>query len=750
MLTISIKMLCRSLITFTLVLSSGLYAQTNLATNKTITASSAIAPASAAIDGNSSTRWESAHGVENVWIQIDLGVDTNLTSTVIDWEAANPANYQVLGSSDAIQWASLSTQTNGQFGNRTDTIPLQGQYRYLRINTTQRSAGNAWGYSIWEWRIYGANTSSSASSSSSTSSAQTQMVQAEDFSNYQDSTLGNTGGAYHPNENVDIEPTADSGGGFNLGWITQGEWLDYPVNLTAGTYDLRVRVASNTNTGKYTLLLDNSPIGTSAVGNTGGWQNWITQTLTRVTINSSGTHQVRFRADGGDFNFNWFEFVAVDNSSSSSISSSTNSLSSTSSVSSSSSSKASLSSNSISSASSFSSVSSSSNSLPAVNLLVQAEDYADYLDLSTGNTGGAYRPNDNVDIEATSDTGGGFNVGWISQGEWLEYNVTLAAGTYKLNTRVASNTNSGKYTLLLDNLVVGSASVSSTGGWQTWVTQTAGIITLQTPGTHKLRLMADGSDFNLNWIQFEVNPVTSSSSSSATSSTSSSSSSDRNHYDAPRATTAPVIDGVMDPVWNQASWAAIDVFWLGTQRPAAQDFSGRYKAMWDAGNLYLLFDITDDALMDASADPLVRYWDDDSVEIFIDENKSGGNHQYNTSAWAYHVSTLGDVVDFTNSTTPKLLNSHITVRRISQGSKHLWEMSMRVYGDNYDDNKINTPITLFAGKQLGFSVCYNDNDSSAQRESMVGSVDTQGHKDNLGYIDASVFGSMSLVDTAAP
>lgn len=567
-----------------LLFSGATYAQTNLALNKTTSASSAISPASAAVDGNANTRWESTQGIENSWIQVDLGADINLTSTVIDWEAANPANYLVLGSLDGASWSTLATRTGGTFGNRSDTVALSGRYHYLRINATQRSAGNNWGYSIWEWKVFGSLASSSTSSKSS------------------------------------------------------------------------------------------------------------------------------------------------------SVSSISSSLKSSSS----------LSSSSISSASSLSK-SSSSSSVIATTQLVQAEDFTNYLDLTTGNTGGAYRTTENVDIEATTDTGGGFNVGWIQQGEWLEYKVTLAAGTYNINLRVASNAANGKYSVLIDGNLAGASTIGNTGGWQTWQTQKLTSVSFNTSGVHTVRVLADGSDFNFNWIQFEASGAQSSSSSS--SSTSSSSSSDRNHYDAPHATTAPIIDGVMDAVWDAAPWAPIDVFWLGTQHPSAQDFSGRYKAMWNAGNLFLLFDITDDVLFDNWPNPLEHYWDDDSVEIFLDENKNGGNHQYNTSAWAYHVSTLGDVVDFTNSTTAKLLNDHITMRKVSVGSKHLWEMSVRVYGENYNDATTNTPVVLFAGKQMGFSVCYNDNDGSPQRESMIGSVDTQGHKNDQGYIDASVFGSMTLVET---
>lgn len=599
-----IKGASRCLAAMALLISGGLYAQTNLALNKTTNASSALSPTGAAVDGNANTRWESTHGVENSWIQVDLGTDINLTSTVIDWEAANPANYLVLGSLDGAAWSTLATRTGGTFGNRSDTVTLSGRYRFLRINATQRSAGNNWGYSIWEWKVFGTQASSSASSKSS-------------------------------------QP-------------------------------------SSISTSKISSSLSSASSSISLLG-----------------ISSS----------------------SVRSSSSSSTKSS----------------------------------SSSTSSVAATSVLVQAEDFTNYLDLTTGNTGGAYRTTENVDIEATTDTGGGFNVGWIQQSEWLEYKVTLAAGTYNVNLRVASNASAGKYSVLIDSNLVGTSSVGNTGGWQSWQTQKVTSISFNTSGIHTVRVLADASDFNFNWIQFEVSSAQSSSANSSSSissrSSSSASSTDRNHYDAPRAVTAPVIDGVADAIWDAAPWAPIDVYWLGAQRPSAQDFSGRYKAMWNAGNLFLLFDITDDVLFDNWTNPLEHYWDDDSVEIFLDENKNGGNHQFNTSAWAYHVSILGDVIDFTNSNSAKLLNSHITTRKVSVGGKHLWEMSLRVYGENYNDATTNTPLTLFAGKQMGFSACYNDNDSSAQRESMVGSVDTQGHKSDQGYINASVFGSMTLVET---
>lgn len=118
-------------------------------------ASTALTPATNASDKNPGTRWESTHGIDPSWISFDLGAAKNLTSIAIDWEAANAADYLVQGSNDNANWTTITSKTGGAFGNRTDTLALSGNYRYVRIYGTARSTGNQWGYSIWEARISG-------------------------------------------------------------------------------------------------------------------------------------------------------------------------------------------------------------------------------------------------------------------------------------------------------------------------------------------------------------------------------------------------------------------------------------------------------------------------------------------------------------------------------------------------------------------------------------------------------------------
>ncbi|WP_250464080.1 family 16 glycosylhydrolase [Microbulbifer litoralis] len=138
---------------------------------------------------------------------------------------------------------------------------------------------------------------------------------------------------------------------------------------------------------------------------------------------------------------------------------------------------------------------------PANAAVIQAEDYNAFYDTTPGNTGGAYR-SDDVDIEATQDSGGGFNVGWTETGEWLAYNnVNIpTSGNYTIRFRVASQ---GGGTLSNDlnggSIVLGSLNVPDTGGWQNW--QTISHTVHIDAGTYSLGVYATTGNWNLNWIE---------------------------------------------------------------------------------------------------------------------------------------------------------------------------------------------------------------------------------------------------------
>jgi hypothetical protein len=222
---------------------------------------------------------------------------------------------------------------------------------------------------------------------------------------------------------------------------------------------------------------------------------------------------------------------------------------------------------------------------------------------------------------------------------------------------------------------------------------------------------------------------------------------DRSHYQAPRAADAPQVDGIAgDPAWQRAAWRDLDNRWLGPKLSAA-DFQGRYKVVWTPDKLYLLVEFTDDILIDSHRDPLVQYWDDDCLEIFIDEDHSGGDHQYNHNAFAYHLSLDNQAIDIGTDKLPHSYSHHVQSRWQQQGDKVTWEVGIDIYSDDYRDGASdNRPLSLAAGKVMGLMVAYCDNDGSELREHFIGSEFAAGDHKDRGWIDAGLFGTLELVE----
>ncbi len=123
-----------------------------------------------------------------------------------------------------------------------------------------------------------------------------------------------------------------------------------------------------------------------------------------------------------------------------------------------------------------------------------------YHDLEAANQGGQYRTAEGVDIQASSDTGGGYNVGWTRTDEWVEYTVNVAsAGNYTLLERVASNAATGSFRVEFNGTnKTGTVTVPNTGGWQTYVTLSQ-VVDLSA-GQQVMRIYYLGNDTNLNYV----------------------------------------------------------------------------------------------------------------------------------------------------------------------------------------------------------------------------------------------------------
>ncbi|MDI1466328.1 discoidin domain-containing protein [Catellatospora sp. KI3] len=139
---------------FALATGSARAADPLISQGKPATASStenAASPASAAVDGNTGTRWSSAFA-DPQWIQVDLGAAATISQVVLNWEAASAKSFQIQVAGSATgPWTNVYSTTTGAGGIQTLTV--SGSGRYVRVNGTVRNT--AYGYSLWEFQVFG-------------------------------------------------------------------------------------------------------------------------------------------------------------------------------------------------------------------------------------------------------------------------------------------------------------------------------------------------------------------------------------------------------------------------------------------------------------------------------------------------------------------------------------------------------------------------------------------------------------------
>jgi endonuclease/exonuclease/phosphatase family metal-dependent hydrolase len=280
----------------------------------------------------SNSKWN-----DSVWVQFSDAVDQNgspvyrigtTSGLLVNLEPCNNCGTGDWGWQDTGYW--LSQLTSVSFSSSGGhTIRVQTREDGVQIDQLVLSPSNylysSPGRNSSDTTILpesvGAVTSvvSSAAPSSSPSSgglspfhgspAGMGKIEAEDFDNggegvaYHDTSSGNNGGQYRAT-GVDIEPS--SNGGYDVGWITPGEWLNYTVNVpSSGSYTVWLRVASPGGAAFHVGFNAASNVWkTVGVPATGGWQNW-TVVSVPVTL-GAGTQQLTLYFDTGGMNIDDF------------------------------------------------------------------------------------------------------------------------------------------------------------------------------------------------------------------------------------------------------------------------------------------------------------------------------------------------------------------------------------------------------------------------------------------------------------
>ena len=370
-------------------------------------------------------------------------------------------------------------------------------------------------------------------------------------------TEWNTGWAYR-NDGVDVEPCADAvnSNGYNVGWLASDEWMNYTVNVdVSGVYDVELRVAAGADDGTFHFEVNGADISQPVVvSNSGGWANWTT-VLVEDVILYEGESTFSFYMDQAGFNLSSFDFLysgisPVDAShefiSAQTVNNNQIEMSVNKPI------QAPLASAPGGFEIQINGESAGFNTIafdPTNNRTVifdmdeplkgtdvikisyagmeveaedgtsleafQLEDVLNTLDV-VHEIPGRIEAEDfsfqsGVELESTSDAGGGENVGYLDAGDILEYQVDVTkAGFYTVDFRTASLDGSGSVLLRLvrENgqvIYVCQSDFEPTGGWQDWATttETANLDT----GSYTLRVQITDAPFNMNWIQFNYDDV---------------------------------------------------------------------------------------------------------------------------------------------------------------------------------------------------------------------------------------------------
>ncbi len=253
------------------------------------------------------------------------------------------------------------------------------------------------------------------------------------------------------------------------------------------------------------------------------------------------------------------------------------------------------------------------------------------------------------------------------------------------------------------------------------------------------------------------------------------------NFIAKEANSIPVIDGIGDDAcWKTTNWLPINQMWITWGDPMLpfDDFIGNFKVMWSSATnkLYFLVRTTDDVFVDGYNWPETSYPNYDILEIFIDEDQSGGPHVFDAdgslaaNAFSYHLAIVEPADGYTSNsfvasdiagtkwadrTTPNYANHfpEFVVRK--EGRDYIWEFSMNVYSDAYNHNNATASLVeLTIGKKMGLSLAYCDNDNPNEnplsRDNFVGSVFVPESAHNNHWKNADDFGVVTLVGSTNP
>ena len=365
-------------------------------------------------------------------------------------------------------------------------------------------------------------------------------------------TSWNDGWAYR-NDGVDIEFCSDdiNSNGFNVGFTATDEWMQYEVDVEAsGVYHIAVRTSSGGSGGRFHFKADGAElIPTTFAPPTGNWQSWTTVLVENVILDESD-EKLQFYIDQAGFNVSSFEFIETGLES--------NSLPTTF-----------INGETIDEyhiqmnankllqgpvedyvdlfeltvngeLRTINQITLNDENPRIINfeladLLIYSDDIrltytgedVAAIDETTLNTfilepienrlefvhvipgrieAEAFSEQSGIELEETTDVGGGENIGYLDPFDYMDYEVYVpAGGNYRLDVRHAAQYGTAQLKIVfIDSngsvYLIDQPTFSSTGGWQSW--QTSSVDVLLPAGRYTMRVTVYAGPLNVNWFEF--------------------------------------------------------------------------------------------------------------------------------------------------------------------------------------------------------------------------------------------------------
>lgn len=193
--------------------------------------------------------------------------------------------------------------------------------------------------------------------------------------------------------------------------------------------------------------------------------------------------------------------------------------------------------------------------------------------------------------------------------------------------------------------------------------------------------------------------------------------------------TPPTINTTIETVWSTVPSRGINNATIGS---TPGDYSGSWKALYNASNLYVLVQVNDATRTNDSG---ASWWEDDVVEVFIDGNNSKGTTYDGANDFQLGFRWNDAVVKAGGNSVQN--TTGITFNMYAAGAGYVLEASIPWS---------TIGVTPVIGNQIGFDISVDDDDNGGTRDSQMASFATT----SAAWSNPSLFGSVYLTSCSGP